>query len=467
VNSATNSKWKRFTAAVIIAVLAVCLPVLSMPAWATASNTLSISVQKQTAPTSETGDLVVEMQYSGESIGALQGALNYDKNQVRYVGIEGASSDSGVYTCTANPNVSGDSGILNFVWVDSGSYTPSATPILKFYFAFVGDEVSTTFQIGQSSIQACKASSLEGGSLVISDVTVESPAPSASYTMPKITITAQPQDATAASGDVSFTVSAAAEGGSLTYAWQSSSDNGTTWADYAGTGYNTDTMTLTASSELDGNLVRCKLTCGSVVVYSNTAAFHYPPPVSIAITSQPADVTGGGGTVNFTVGATATGGTLTYAWQYSVNGGTTWVDYKSTGYNTSTMTLGAYAGFDGLQARCKLTSGTVTKYSDVATFHYAAPASITITSQPADASGSSGTVSFTVGATAAGGTLTYAWQYSVNGGSTWVDYKGAGYNTSTMTLGAYAGFNNLQARCKLTSGTATKYSDVAVFHYAA
>ena len=84
------------------------------------------------------------------------------------------------------------------------------------------------------------------------------------------TITAQPQNVTAVNGTkVSFKVTATGTG-TLSYQWQYST-NGTTWYNTSLTGYNTNTLTITASSTVNGRYYRCVVTDSKGSVSSNGA----------------------------------------------------------------------------------------------------------------------------------------------------------------------------------------------------
>lgn len=87
---------------------------------------------------------------------------------------------------------------------------------------------------------------------------------------------------------------------------------------------------------------------------------------------------------------------------------------------------------------------------------------VTITSQPQDAEAKIGsTVSFAV--TASGTGLTYQWQVSTNGGSTWANTRATGNTTNKITATATEAMNGYKYRCRITdSNGASILSDVAV-----
>ena len=87
---------------------------------------------------------------------------------------------------------------------------------------------------------------------------------------------------------------------------------------------------------------------------------------------------------------------------------------------------------------------------------------VTITSQPQDAAAKIGsTVSFAV--TASGTGLTYQWQVSTNGGSTWANTRATGNTTNKITATATEAMNGYKYRCRITDNNgASILSDVAV-----
>ena len=91
-----------------------------------------------------------------------------------------------------------------------------------------------------------------------------------------IMILAQPQDATVTAFNQSTQFSLVANGDSVTYQWQYSLTNGTTWVNSSGTGATTNTCTVkSASNNINGAcLWRCKLSDSN----SNT---YYSKPVKI------------------------------------------------------------------------------------------------------------------------------------------------------------------------------------------
>ena len=172
---------------------------------------------------------------------------------------------------------------------------------------------------------------------------------------------------------------------------------------------------------------------------------------AVVITTQPEDCfCAVGQSCSFTVAAQ--GERLTYRWQYSADGGTTWIDSVDATAVTSTMTIDvAEASQIGLLWRCIVTdkdgrtaisqSGTVVDST--------ATRSITITNQPDDFYCATGdTTAFAV--EAAGEGLTYHWQYSSDG-SEWSNiYSETAFTPTYSWNGVHPSQFGTYYRCQIT-----------------
>ena len=262
-------------------------------------------------------------------------------------------------------------------------------------------------------------------------------------------ITLQPADVTAKAGDnVEFHVEATGSG--LKYQWQASKDKGVTWTNSGMTGNKTDTLTVQAIASRNGYKFRCVITDGNnVSVKSNAATLTVSAATTLAITSQPADVTTPAGKdVTFSVTATGTG--LKYQWQASKDKGVTWTNSGMTGNKTNTLTVSAIASRNGYQFRCIVTdSAGKSVTSNAAKLTIGSSTTLAITSQPADVTTPAGKdVTFSVTATGAG--LKYQWQASKDKGATWTNSGMTGNKTATLTVSAIASRNGYQFRCIVT-----------------
>lgn len=249
------------------------------------------------------------------------------------------------------------------------------------------------------------------------------------------TIATQPINTSACTGggDATFTVTAA--GNNLGYQWQVSTNGGTTFTNI--TGATAATLTLTGiTSALNNNVYQAIISnpCTSSLTTSQ-ATLTVSDPASI--TTQPAAaIICAGNNTSFTVATT--GSAVTYQWQVSTDGGTTFTDIS--GATAATLTLSNVTGsmnnnqyhvlvFSCSPAGLSSANVTLTVNSPVA-----------ITTAPVNTSACVGSnTSFSVGANGTGNT--YQWQVSTNGGTSFVDITGE--TTATLNLAAVtAGMNN-------------------------
>ncbi|HCT35706.1 MAG TPA: hypothetical protein DF292_01560 [Firmicutes bacterium] len=182
-------------------------------------------------------------------------------------------------------------------------------------------------------------------------------------------------------------------------------------------------------------------------------------PEKPKISAQPQSIiVGSGTTATFSVTATATdtnlGGILSYQWQQSTDGGSSWseiVDAVENCYTTAAVT----SADNGYQYRCAVTNTkdeiTAIVLSDAAMLSVVA--SPIITSQPQDTTipeGAAATFSITAELPddEASGVLSYQWQQSTDGGSNWGNADGATTNSYTTPAATFAS-NGHQYRCQV------------------
>ena len=138
------------------------------------------------------------------------------------------------------------------------------------------------------------------------------------------TITKQPADQTPTAGK-KVTLTVAATGSDLSYRWQVSKDGGKTWTNCTSAGNSSASFSFTFKASYAGWMYRCLVFSRLDGLPSSAATLLAKP----SVTKQPADAeTDVSGKAVFQV--TATGGNLSYQWQVSKDGGTTWKNCTST-----------------------------------------------------------------------------------------------------------------------------------------
>ncbi len=232
-----------------------------------------------------------------------------------------------------------------------------------------------------------------------------------------ITITSQPVNVTACAGNnASFGITASGTGAS--YQWQVSTDGGTTWNDIAGA-VSENLVLNSVSNGMNGNRYRVVVSniCPSTII-STPATLTVSGAASF--TAQPSSVSScPGTTVSFT--GTATGSSLTYQWQISTDGGTSFSNIAAATSNTYT-TPALTAAMNGNKYRLMVFScGPNGVISEIATVSVLSALSVSL--QPANVTACSGNnASFTV--TGAGTNVTYQWQVSADNGNSYINIPG-------------------------------------------
>lgn len=253
-------------------------------------------------------------------------------------------------------------------------------------------------------------------------------------------ITSQPSNQTVCAGsNASYSVTSAAATG---FQWQVSTDGGITWTNISGA--TSSTLTLTAvTAGMNGNQYRCvaSTVCGS----TNSFAALLTVNTAAAITSQPSDA-------NICTGqsaqlcVTATGAApLTYQWQTALNCAGPWTNIAGATTNCYTASPASTSVY-----RCVVNSavcaGSVT--SNCATVTVVS--SVTITTQPVNQTTCEGSAAaFTAAGSGTG--LTYQWQLSTDGGTTYTNIAGA-TNASYTTAATTLSMNGYRYRCVISNG---------------
>lgn len=268
-------------------------------------------------------------------------------------------------------------------------------------------------------------------------------------------ITAQPANVAACTGaSANFAVTAA--GSTNTYQWQLSTDGGATFTDIPGA--TTTTLSLPAvTASMNGNLYHLVITsCGPGGLTSGNVTLTVNSPASI--TAQPTNTSActGGGDATFTVAAG--GNSISYQWQVSTNGGTSFTNIPGATANSLTVTGITSAMNNNIYQAIISNPCTASLVSSQATLSVSNPASIS--TQPVNATVCAGTnTSYTV-ATAGTG-VTYQWQVSINGGASFTDIPSA--TATTLALNAVnSTLNNNQYHVLVFSCSPTGLSSTNV-----
>ena len=311
-------------------------------------------------------------------------------------------------------------------------------------------------KIGTGAFQGCRSLTdiYYGGSenqwagISISDYNVPLNNATIHYASVPVEIVSPPADVTIAAGKTAvFTVEAT--GSDLAYQWQYK-DPTSDWKNSTSTGYDTNTIKVqgvSGETNRNGFQYRCVITdANGNQMISDPATLTVTE--QLKITTQPADYTGAvNSTAKFTVEATGDG--LSYQWQYSDNGGKTWL---ASSLKTATYSAKLTAEKDGRMVRCIVTD----QYGNSVTSDAAkmTVATLSILAQPANYTGAlNSTAKFAV--MAEGDGLKYQWQYSDDEGKTW--------GKSTITSATYsaqltAAKNGRMVRCIVTD----QYGNTAI-----
>lgn len=288
-----------------------------------------------------------------------------------------------------------------------------------------------------------------------------------------VTFTDHPDDITVCSGnDTIFVAAASIPQGSFTYNWQVSLDSGSTWISLdtfltvdsvAPTG---DTLFISDVAGMYNYWFRVQALSSSCdPVNSNEARLTVEGPISV--NTHPVDQTVcAGDAVLVTATFDNPGGTTTYRWQVSTDGGNTWSDLTNTGgYNgtsTPNLSIATTTGKNGYQYRLSARTGTCNiLYTNPMTLTVEGP--LTVTSHPTAVTTCSGdAVSFSASVSnAAEGTMSYIWQESTDGGSTWNDLTDGGvYSGTNTTLLLISDVTNLYGRCYRMRTTTDECNEV-------
>jgi hypothetical protein len=236
-----------------------------------------------------------------------------------------------------------------------------------------------------------------------------------------------------------------------TYQWQVNTGAG--FANISGaTSASLVVSGVTASQS--GNSYRCIVSgqCGSTTSSSATLTVNTLP----AIVNNPANVAEcTGTTVSFAV--TASGTALTYQWQVSTDNGATFSNISGATLATYTI-ASTVLSQNGNRFRCVVSGAcTPSVTSTAATLTLSAAPTITANPVATATICERASTSFVVAATTPVGTLTYQWQASANGGTTWTNISGA-TNPTYNQANVPAAQNGYLFRAAVTTSCGTIFS---------
>jgi hypothetical protein len=170
------------------------------------------------------------------------------------------------------------------------------------------------------------------------------------------------------------------------------------------------------------------------------------------IVTQPQDTTAEiGQYATVTVEAQGSG-TLTYQWYYKAASDTA---FKASSAKTNTYRIKMTAAWDGMQIYCKVSNGTSSVDSEIATLSL--PSDITITKQPQDTTAEIGQYA-TITVEAEGENLTYQWYYKAASDTA---FKASSAKTNTYRIKMTAAWDGMQIYCKVSNGTSSVDSEIA------
>ena len=275
-------------------------------------------------------------------------------------------------------------------------------------------------------------------------------------------ITGQPANISVCSGSAaSFTVTATGSG--IGYQWEVSTDGGTTWNPVGGATSATYTIASTTTGQ-SGNRYRCVVTGICPPAVTSSAAI-LTVNSSVTISSNPANSTiCEVSNTSFTVAAGGSG--LSYQWEVSTNGGTTWTNVTNGGVyggaTSATLTLtNVPPTFNTYRYRCTVSSPPCTPATSTAAILTVNTFPV-ITAQPTNVTICEfGNPTFSVTATTGVGSLSYQWQISTNAGVSWTNIAGATSSSYAQT-NIPAGQNGYRFRVIVTAGCGSTTSNAGI-----
>ena len=244
---------------------------------------------------------------------------------------------------------------------------------------------------------------------------------------------------------VTFHIEAVGDG-TISYQWQYKLAGTSKWKSPAQASAKTADYTFALKPSYDNIEVHCIVSdqAGNTVVSETRTANVF------AVTGQPVSVeTTEGETVNFDVSAIGQG--LSYQWYFKRPGGSWKKATVGSAYMESLAITGSAAN-NGTSYRCVVRDSegnSITSSAATLTVQSA----IEITGISDDYYGTNGTkASFHIDASAAGGTLTYQWQYKTAGSAKWKTPGQASAKTADYSFKLTPSYDGIEVRCILSDG---------------
>lgn len=210
--------------------------------------------------------------------------------------------------------------------------------------------------------------------------------------------------------------SVTATGGITGYQWQISTDGGTSFNDVVNETAASITIPVSAISQ-NGNIYRVSINSCNDALSSTASLTVQRPPV---INSDPQSITVCSGN-NHTFRVAAQGTNITYQWQVSSNGGTSYSSIP--GATADTLALSAInSGLNNYRYRV-IINGTCQPHDTSAAALLSVASALNITTQPSDltiCAGNDAVISIS-----ATGAVGYQWQVSTDGGASWNNISNA------------------------------------------
>ena len=331
---------------------------------------------------------------------------------------------------------------------------------------------STTYDDSYGDYYRCKLNAT-GASEVITNA-------ARLFVLRTINITSQPVNITGAVGGTSsFGVAATTsdnDAGDITFQWQVSITNGSTWSDVSeGTGGTTSTYTTPSlTAAYDTYQYRCLLSCAGATTTPSNAATLQVETVTVVVSSQPtgsnvdegqtATFTTLGGVTMAPIGGNAasssfetdqfdtpSGGgggeaggfsshepNVTYQWERSDNAGAVWNTVSGATSASYTTGLTTYADDHDDQYRCVISAVGAAADATTNAVTLGVYRTFQITAQPSNATANEGaTAAFAITTSASSGTVTYQWERSDDSGANYASVGGAtsaSFTTPTLVF---------------------------------